>query len=176
MATYFYDLPATAKRRNVYVHPSAKAGDLRIFGLPDLIEANGLKSSPGAFVYPGECRMGLRVSRGRSADAGMVAGSERVPLTTYVVADLDNEEGMRFVKEALMSMVILALEVTFLVLTLSPRSRRRLRNLSAASLLSTILLPPLPEPNPTQARLAPSHSSSSRTSSPKSRLNVFSPL
>ena len=59
MATYFYDLPTTAKRRNMYVHPSAKAGDLRIFGLPDLIEANGLKSSPGAFVYPGAYRVRL---------------------------------------------------------------------------------------------------------------------
>ena len=56
MATYFYDLPTTAKRRNAYVHPSsAKAGDLRIFALPDLVEANGLGSGPGAFVYPGEC-------------------------------------------------------------------------------------------------------------------------
>ncbi|PIL30079.1 hypothetical protein GSI_07656 [Ganoderma sinense ZZ0214-1] len=85
MATYFYDLPTTAKRRNAYVHPSAKAGagDLRIFGLPDLIEANGLKSSPGAFVYPAE--------------------SQQVPLTTYVVADFDSEEGAKFLKEALAS-------------------------------------------------------------------------
>ena len=67
MATYFYDLPTTAKRRNAYVHPSsAKAGDLRIFALPDLVEANGLGSSPGAFVYPGECaRFDLRTP-GRS--------------------------------------------------------------------------------------------------------------
>ncbi|KAI1789267.1 glycosyltransferase family 24 protein [Ganoderma leucocontextum] len=84
MATYFYDLPTTAKRRNMYIHRSAKAGDLRIFSLPDLIEANGLKSTHGTFVYP--------------------ADSQQVPLTTYVVADLDNSEGAQFIKEALRSM------------------------------------------------------------------------
>lgn len=55
MATYFYDLPTTAKRRNEYIHPSTKAGSLRIFGLPELIERNGLKSSSGSFLYPGSC-------------------------------------------------------------------------------------------------------------------------
>ncbi|RPD60390.1 glycosyltransferase family 24 protein [Lentinus tigrinus ALCF2SS1-7] len=83
VSTYFYDLPTTAKRRNMYIHPSPKAGSLRIFSLPDLIERNGLKSSAGSFVYPAE--------------------SEQVPLTTYVVADFDNEESQQLVKEALLS-------------------------------------------------------------------------
>ena len=81
LSTYFYDLPTTAKRRNAYVHPSsAKAGDLRIFALPDLIEANGLGSGPGAFVYPGECARltwggtidwtSIKSCRGRAVSAG----------------------------------------------------------------------------------------------------------
>ncbi len=54
VSNYFYDLPTTAKRRNMYIHPSPGAGSLRIFSLPDLIERNGLKSSPGSFLYPGK--------------------------------------------------------------------------------------------------------------------------
>ncbi|KAI0754012.1 glycosyltransferase family 24 protein [Daedaleopsis nitida] len=84
VATYFYDLPTTAKRRNMYIHPSNKAGSLRIYSLPELIEGNGLSSAPGAFMYPPE--------------------SEEVPLTTYVVADFDSEESKQLVKEALASM------------------------------------------------------------------------
>ncbi|TFK82573.1 glycosyltransferase family 24 protein [Polyporus arcularius HHB13444] len=84
VSNYFYDLSTTAKRRNMYIHPSPGAGSLRIFSLPDLIERNGLKSSAGSFLYPAE--------------------SEQVPLTTYVVADFDSEESQHLVKEALLSM------------------------------------------------------------------------
>ena len=54
VANYFYDLPTTAKRRNMYINPSPKAGGLRIFSLPDLIERNGLRSTAGSFIYPGK--------------------------------------------------------------------------------------------------------------------------
>ncbi|KAI0715904.1 glycosyltransferase family 24 protein [Cerioporus squamosus] len=84
VSNYFYDLPTTAKRRNMYIHPTPKSGSLRIFSLPDLIERNGLKSSAGSFLYPAE--------------------SEQVPLTTYVVADFDNEESQQLVKAALLSL------------------------------------------------------------------------
>ncbi|KAI0641470.1 glycosyltransferase family 24 protein [Trametes meyenii] len=83
LSTYFYDLPTTARRRNVYIHAAQKPGSLRIFSLPELIERNGLNSTPGAFVYPAE--------------------TEYVLLTTYVVADLDSEEGRALVGEALKS-------------------------------------------------------------------------
>ncbi|KAH9848797.1 glycosyltransferase family 24 protein [Lenzites betulinus] len=85
ISTYFYDLPTTAKRRNIYIHPAQKAGSLRIYSLPELIERNGLNSTAGAFVHPIE--------------------SENVPITMYVVADLDSEDGRAFVKEALESVV-----------------------------------------------------------------------
>ena len=54
LGTYFYDLPTTAKRRNVHIHPSSKTGGLRIWNLAELVERFGLKSSPGSFLYPRE--------------------------------------------------------------------------------------------------------------------------
>ncbi|KAH9887933.1 glycosyltransferase family 24 protein [Cubamyces lactineus] len=83
-STYFYDLPTTAKRRNTYIHPSQQAGSLRIFASPELIEGHGLSSTAGTFVYPDE--------------------SEYVPLTTYVVADLDSEDSRGLIQEVLKSM------------------------------------------------------------------------
>ena len=52
LSTYFYDLPTTSKRRNVYIHPLTKPGSLRILSLPEMIEASGMKSTPSAFIYP----------------------------------------------------------------------------------------------------------------------------
>lgn len=104
MSTYFYDLPTTAKRRNTYIHPAQKAGSLRIYSLPELIERNGLNSTAGAFVYPSELELFVVWDACR-ADATGEADSELVPLTTYVVADLDSEKGRQFVKEAIKSVV-----------------------------------------------------------------------
>ncbi|CDO68442.1 Glycosyltransferase Family 24 protein [Trametes cinnabarina] len=83
ISTYFYDLPTTAKRRNTYIHPTQKAGSLRIFSLPELIKKNGLNSTAGAFIYP--------------------ADTEQILLTTYIVADLDSEESRVIIKEVLKS-------------------------------------------------------------------------
>ncbi|OBZ72146.1 UDP-glucose:glycoprotein glucosyltransferase, partial [Grifola frondosa] len=85
ISTYFYDLPFSFKRRNIYIHTSANAGNIRIFSLTDLIGRNGLNSFPGSFVYP--------------------LDSDRTPLTTYIVADFDTEEGLQFVKTSLASAV-----------------------------------------------------------------------
>ena len=40
------------------------------------------------------------------------ADSQQVPLTTYVIADLGSEEGAKFLKEALASVVILPLSLS----------------------------------------------------------------
>ncbi|KAH9930812.1 glycosyltransferase family 24 protein [Amylocystis lapponica] len=82
IATYFYDLPGTARRRNGHIYPSGKAS-LRVFALPDLIARFGFPGGPGSFVYPPD--------------------SERVPLTTYIVADFDSEAGLELVREAMTS-------------------------------------------------------------------------
>ena len=42
---------------------------------------------------------------GAGADKVLIAESEQVPLTTYVVADFDSEESRELVKEALLSVV-----------------------------------------------------------------------
>ncbi|KZT07030.1 glycosyltransferase family 24 protein [Laetiporus sulphureus 93-53] len=81
ISTYFYDLPVASKRRNRHIYPSVKTGDLRILSLLELVGPYEFLNWPGSFVYPAE--------------------PERVPLTTYVVADLDSEAGRQLIKEAL---------------------------------------------------------------------------
>ncbi|OSX61274.1 glycosyltransferase family 24 protein [Postia placenta MAD-698-R-SB12] len=81
ISTYFYDQPTSAKRRNAYIYPSGKTDDLQIFSLLDLVGKNGFPRQSESFVYPPE--------------------SERVSLTTYIVADFDTKEGISLVKEVL---------------------------------------------------------------------------
>ncbi|CAK5263114.1 unnamed protein product [Mycena citricolor] len=80
ISTYFYDQPTTSLRRNKYIFPETA---VRIFNLPDTFRRTGFKDLPGSFVYPAE--------------------TEMLPLTVYVVADLDSEGGLDLVKEALQS-------------------------------------------------------------------------
>ncbi|KAI4517310.1 glycosyltransferase family 24 protein [Schizophyllum commune Loenen D] len=82
METYFYDLPGAQKRRNAYIYQSTD--ELVIESLPELLAKAKLSLAPSSYVCPPE--------------AGFL------PLTTYVVADLDSEEGLRLVKEALLSL------------------------------------------------------------------------
>ncbi|KAF8268079.1 UDP-glucose:Glycoprotein glucosyltransferase-domain-containing protein [Lactarius quietus] len=76
---HFYDLPTTTKRRNRHVVPQGNGG-VHIINLPDLHKQAGLYVSPATFIYP---------------------ASEQVPLSIYVVADLDTEDGMGFLRDAL---------------------------------------------------------------------------
>ncbi|KAG6839745.1 hypothetical protein C0991_012004, partial [Blastosporella zonata] len=81
LATYFYDQPTTVLRRNQYIYPAD--GLLRVFNLPDLFGRTGFRAAPSAFLYPPEVTV--------------------IPLTLYVVGDLDSAEGLKLVKEALLS-------------------------------------------------------------------------
>ncbi|CAL1698787.1 unnamed protein product [Somion occarium] len=83
IATYFYDLPEASKRRNKHIYPSGQNGGLRVLSLLELHERSGFPRQTGSFIYP--------------------PGDDQVPLTTYVVADLDSEAGLSLVKEALKS-------------------------------------------------------------------------
>ena len=103
LSTYFYDLPTTAKRRNVYIHPSNKPGSLRIVGLPELVEGSGLSSEPGAFMYPRVHHTWLQWNVKYSVH--FIAVTEQVPITMYVIADMETPEGIQLVKEALSSLV-----------------------------------------------------------------------
>ncbi|KAE9396725.1 glycosyltransferase family 24 protein [Gymnopus androsaceus JB14] len=82
ISTYFYDLPTTRRRRSKYVLPSKD--NLEIVSLPELLSESGFGVTPASFVYPAE--------------------SELIPVTMYVVADLNAKGGLAFVKEALLSM------------------------------------------------------------------------
>ncbi|KAJ3727354.1 UDP-glucose:glycoprotein glucosyltransferase-domain-containing protein [Lentinula guzmanii] len=82
ISNYFFDLPTTARRRNKYVVPSKD--DLDIISLPELLPRSGPLFAPSSFVYPTE--------------------SEVIPVTLFVVADLNAKDGLEFVKEALTSM------------------------------------------------------------------------
>ncbi|KAG6833463.1 hypothetical protein H0H87_006830 [Tephrocybe sp. NHM501043] len=83
LATYFYDQPTTSLRRNRYIFSSDAPGSLRIFNLPDLFARTGFRVAPSAFHYPPETTV--------------------IPLSVYVVADLDSPDGLKLVKEALLS-------------------------------------------------------------------------
>ena len=54
VAEYFYDLPSTASRRNRYIYPSAKTGDLRVLNIGELLAKARFPGGEGAFVYPRE--------------------------------------------------------------------------------------------------------------------------
>ncbi|GLB42376.1 putative UDP-glucose:Glycoprotein Glucosyltransferase [Lyophyllum shimeji] len=83
MATFFYDQPTTALRRNQYIYPAATPGSPRILNLPEVFSRTNFKVAPSSFVYPSE--------------------SSIMPLSLYVVADLDSQAGLHLVKEALSS-------------------------------------------------------------------------
>ncbi|RDB27081.1 UDP-glucose:glycoprotein glucosyltransferase [Hypsizygus marmoreus] len=83
MSTYFYNLPTTSLRRNRYIYPESTPGSLRIFNLPQLFSRTGYRVSSTGFIYPSETPV--------------------IPLSLYVIADLDSETGLGLVKEALSS-------------------------------------------------------------------------
>jgi UDP-glucose:glycoprotein glucosyltransferase len=110
LSTYFYDLPTTSIRRNRHIFPSGSA--LRIVNLPELFSRIGIHSY-GPFIYP------FRRSRSPVEGESKTVETARVHFTVYVVADLDSEEGLALVKEALGSMVHTLLFFCICVLDLS---------------------------------------------------------
>ncbi|KAF9530297.1 UDP-glucose:glycoprotein glucosyltransferase-domain-containing protein [Crepidotus variabilis] len=78
MSNYFYDLPTTSKRRNRFIFAS---GHLKITNLVTLFEKTRFRVS--SYVYP--------------------PGSNNVTQTTFVMADLDTDDGLALVREALLS-------------------------------------------------------------------------
>ena len=55
MDTYFYDLPEASVRRNKYIYPTGKTGDLRIVNWMEVVEMAGMVYSKDAFLYPRTC-------------------------------------------------------------------------------------------------------------------------
>lgn len=79
VATYFYDLPTTAKHRNRHIVPTEES-TLRIFNLMDIFPDN-TEYIDTEFMYPD------------AEDAG-------TPLTTWIVGDLDSDDGRSLVLDA----------------------------------------------------------------------------
>ena len=54
MATYFYDLPTTLKRRNMFIYPAESGpGRLQVYNLPAVSKEVGVKWDELDYVYPG---------------------------------------------------------------------------------------------------------------------------
>ncbi len=100
MVNYFYDLPTTSKRRNRYIYPTNSLGSLKIANLPELFSRKQFKRlSP--YVYPRT----LFVLNPSVHTNKHVAGFTNVSQSLYVIADLDSEDGLNLMKEALLSLV-----------------------------------------------------------------------
>ena len=52
MDTYFYDLPEASARRNRYIYPTGKTGDLQIVNWLEVLETAGALYQKEAFLYP----------------------------------------------------------------------------------------------------------------------------
>ncbi|KAG8706111.1 hypothetical protein FRC09_002564, partial [Ceratobasidium sp. 395] len=82
ISVFMYDLPTTAKRRNKFINPS---GNLKVYALDNLFSAAGAtKQIKEAFVYP--------------------SGDHAVPLSIWVVGDMDSSETQTLFIQALRGM------------------------------------------------------------------------
>ncbi|KAH7906009.1 glycosyltransferase family 24 protein [Hygrophoropsis aurantiaca] len=89
ISTFFYDLPGTSSRRNAYIYASnpaagghaLAASSLRVFNIPELATRTGFNVGPGAFVTP--------------------VGEDSIPISMYVIGDLESVSGRELAKEAL---------------------------------------------------------------------------
>ncbi|KAH7345399.1 UDP-glucose:glycoprotein glucosyltransferase-domain-containing protein [Rhizoctonia solani] len=82
VSVFMYDLPTTAKRRNKFIYPS---GNMKVYALDNLFDSAGATEQlKGPFIYP--------------------AGEQVTPLTLWVVGDMDNDQTLTLVIEALRGM------------------------------------------------------------------------
>ncbi|KAI9511020.1 UDP-glucose:glycoprotein glucosyltransferase-domain-containing protein [Russula earlei] len=77
---HFYDLPTTMKRRNRHIVPVGSSSGVPMTSLPNVHRRAGLHAFPSLFIYP-------------------VSG--QVPLSIYIIADLDAEDGLNILRAAL---------------------------------------------------------------------------
>ncbi|KAF8905183.1 glycosyltransferase family 24 protein [Gymnopilus junonius] len=84
MSNYFYDLPTTSKRRNVYMFPPGGSKDVQIVSLPEVFAKTRFRVSPQTYLYP--------------------TAAESVYESLYIVTDLDTQDGLALIKEAISSL------------------------------------------------------------------------
>ncbi|KDQ07300.1 glycosyltransferase family 24 protein [Botryobasidium botryosum FD-172 SS1] len=94
MATYFYDMPTTSTRRNKHIYPSGGPNGLQIHNLQELFASSNVivktKITSKSFVYS------------RPDDL-----SQQVPLSIWVVGDLNAPSTLSLLKEALKAILTL---------------------------------------------------------------------
>ncbi|KAG6887758.1 hypothetical protein C0995_013010 [Termitomyces sp. Mi166 len=106
LGTYFYDQPTTGIRRNRYIYPTDAPGSLKVLSLPELFARTKFHVAPATFVYPGEPASSFSIAKSLVLTlVCALADSPVIPLSLFVVADLDSQEGLKLVKEALLSIV-----------------------------------------------------------------------
>ncbi|KAL1411228.1 killer toxin resistant protein [Vanrija albida] len=82
IGNYFYDLPTTATRRNKFITPSPGVNQLLSFNLLDVFKGQAL-TLLHEFIYPSKVE------------------NKAVPLTTWIVGDLDTKESRELMENAL---------------------------------------------------------------------------
>ncbi|KAG9088588.1 hypothetical protein FS749_002047, partial [Ceratobasidium sp. UAMH 11750] len=82
VSMFMYDLPTTAKRRNNFIYPS---GNMKVYALDNLFNGAGAtKQIKEAFIYP--------------------SGDHAVPLSVWIVGDMDDSETQTLMIQALRGM------------------------------------------------------------------------
>ena len=76
-----------------------------LFNLPEIFSRLDSKYDSGAFIYPGKYMCSSHVRTELRVDAE----SENVPLTMYVIADLDSAKGIALMSNAVAALVSKAL-------------------------------------------------------------------
>ncbi|KAI0063832.1 hypothetical protein BV25DRAFT_1801498 [Artomyces pyxidatus] len=80
ISMYFYDLPTTLARRNRHIVPPSNGDGARVVNIGEVLQKADFRTSSSSFLYP---------------------ESVKVPMTLYVIADLDSEDGLSMVQAAL---------------------------------------------------------------------------
>jgi hypothetical protein len=78
-----------------------------VVNVPELFSRTGFRDSPASFVYPGTSTS--TINEAKAVHSYFVVHSNDVPLSIYVIADLDSEQGLGFVKDTLKAIVRIVL-------------------------------------------------------------------
>jgi UDP-glucose:glycoprotein glucosyltransferase len=103
MENYFYDLPRASKRRNRYIFPS-DGTSLNIINLPELFAKARLRVSSSTYIYPGLAFSFIFLLPPKTL-LFLLVESDSIPMSLFVIADLDSLDGLELIKEALGSLV-----------------------------------------------------------------------
>ena len=110
MPTFFYDLPSTLPRWNLYIFVNSRSGrghaldggSLQLFSLPEVFTKAGFQTTDGCFVVP-DAYYFLHLT---CPPTQKVSESDDIAVTAYV---FDSHEGLELAKESL-SLVVFVVQ------------------------------------------------------------------